>query len=98
MMIDSKGISDSQNGTNKELREIISEEIEVLIKEYSDYMMDLSIDKISVNWCGHTAQELNFPFQHFSKVFQEHSKKLFQYFLSLSPDPHIGKQLIEKSL
>lgn len=40
--------------------------MEILVREFPDYMMDLSIDECTVNWCGHTEQRLNFPFSNFS--------------------------------
>ena len=61
-------------------------------------MMDLSIDECTVNWCGHTKQKLNFPFQEFSHSLAEHSHKLLKYLVDLGPDLGVAKQFIESDL
>ena len=91
IILDKNGLNPKQSGTNAEIEDIISEEMDVLVREYSDYMMDMSIDQCTVNWCGHTQQRLNFPFQEFSNSLMEHNYKLIKYLLDLGPDLGVAK-------
>lgn len=47
---------------NKEVIEIIEEELIYCVNEYNDIQLDLSIDEVTVNWCGYTKQKLAHPF------------------------------------
>ena len=39
-----------------------------LIKEYTEYFMDISINEYSVHWCGHSRHHLHLPYQDFQQL------------------------------
>ena len=71
----SNGVEDFfQN--NKELYNII-------LIEYMEYMIDLSINEETVHWCGHSEQPLSEPFNSFEKEILAENKKYLNYLRTL---------------
>ena len=61
--------------------------MDIMLENYQEYLIDISLSKVDVHWCGHTEQRLSRPYEEFETCFIEKEKN---YLLSL-------KALIEKN-
>lgn len=39
-----------------------------IIKEYIEYVVDISINEYSVHWCGHSGHLMHVPYQEFDTL------------------------------
>ena len=62
----------SMNGTKCEIEGFFEDNIEmyeILVKDYIDYVIDLSMNEYNVHWCGHSQHAIrNYPqFRYFNE-------------------------------
>lgn len=61
-----------------------------LLKEYIEYIVDISINEYSVHWCGHSDHIMHIPYQEFDKMvvenYQTYIDRIQQIALSVA-DP-----------
>lgn len=60
--IDVEGLFFNEKPRDREVWETLQDEICFCLNEYSDYQMDISLDEVTVHWCGHTKQKTGEPF------------------------------------
>ena len=48
-----------------EMVDVMGEDLVYCVGEFCDYVMDVSVDEVSVHWCGYTKQKLGVPYTNF---------------------------------
>ena len=61
---------------NPELYEQIS-------RDYVEYIMDLSVNELTVHWCGHSQHDVQEPYLELEDAFLEYNEKYYSYLKGL---------------
>jgi hypothetical protein len=73
-----------------------------LLKEYVEYMVDISINEDSVHWCGHSDHEMHVPYQEYSQVvvdsLNEYLEKNYRICHQVDKTDALFAEIIQKIL
>lgn len=55
------------------------EQYQIILVEFAQYLIDLSINQENVHWCGHSEQILSQPYKSFEKYILAENKMYLNY-------------------